>query len=85
MADEWPSTRSLPSGGLAELRQSEQLLPTELRGMERVAVGREEGTKPSCRGQGRTARVNLWVMKRGCPDLTLVHMQVPCNLLLPVA
>lgn len=32
-ADQWPSTKSLPSGSLAEL------CPSELRGKERMAVG----------------------------------------------
>lgn len=53
-ADEWPSTKSLPSGGLAELKQSDQPLPTELRGTERMAIGNEKETKPNCRGQGYT-------------------------------
>lgn len=62
-ANEWPSTVSLSSGGLAELLQSDQLLPTELRGTTRMAVGNEEGTKPNCRGQGHT------------PDQTMGHAE----------
>lgn len=62
--DEWPSTKSLPSGGLAELKQSDQLLPTEVRGTERMAVGNEEGTKPNCEDRD-THKISLWVTQKG--------------------
>lgn len=42
-ANERPSTKSLPSGGLAKRKQSDQLLPTELSGTERPAVGMRRG------------------------------------------
>lgn len=82
-------TQSQPMNGLAKLRLSDQLLPTEQEGMERTGCWEKDRRKPSCRGWGYTRGANPWVLggvgKGGrcqhCPDPALLHGQAPSNLL----